>query len=971
MYPELTVPLLALLGIATVALVWPAVRFPVVRRLAFRQVARRRTEGLLVMAGASLGAAIIVGSLIVGDTLGFSVRQVAYQTLGNVDERIVSTDAATGAAVAVHLLPLSHSPDVDGVLTARVQQAAASTGSGTDVLAEPRVLAWDIDFATAHAFGAARGPSGLPGAPPRANEVVVNRLLADALQLDVGTRLTVYVSGQPESYRVARVIPNRGLGGTGFGATENRNLFLPPGTLAYVNSTTDATRWVTFVSNRGGVQSGDALTSKVTAEIRAALGSTAERTLVQTPKKDVLASAKKTGDSLGALFLMIGSFSIIAGALLLMNIFVMLGEERKSQLGMLRAAGLKRSHLVAAFSLEGAVYATAAAAAGIGAGVALGRGVAYVAARIFSSWSADGAGLTVTFDVTPRSIVNGAALGLVIALVTIVATSARISRFNIIAAIRDLPSVAARRSRRRTLLTASAAVLFALLSVPAVASSSSVGTFLLPSLAVTCLAALLVRFVGARRAYTAASLAVLVWTLLVNVLRPDVYDSPSMALYVVMGSLLAVSAVVLVSENQTVVLRPLRRLLARPTEGALSARLAMAYPVAKRFRTGATLIMYTLVFLVLVLISEIGGVLAHSVDSQVTSSSARYDVRLDFKPNSDVLSSLSSGPMTDQIQRVAPLTSARAQAVDPGHRTTQPIDALAVGVPAGSVASMQFDKRLEEMTTDAQVWHAVATSDDYVVLDAFFGATGGPPGQWYVPGDKFVLIDPLSGRRQTKTIAGVLRNSMIFYSPLAPASFPVVMNDSAVRSFFRDRAEVDSAFVRAAAGVTPAQLAAHLQGSYLAASLVATPVAATIRRMFDANVAFFHMMEGFLALGLLIGICGLGVVMVRAVRERRRTIGVLRALGFKARTVERSFLVESGFVAFEGVVLGGVLGVLTTWLMYQKSAMFEGLQTGFPVLWGTVTVLALITVVMSLLATAAPARRAARILPALATRVAE
>jgi putative ABC transport system permease protein len=971
MYPELTIPLLILLGIAAIVLAWQTLRLHVVRRLALRQVARRRTEGLLVMAGASLGAAIFVGSLVVGDTLAFSVRQVAYQTLGNIDERVVSTDSATGAAVAVHLLPLAKSPDVDGLLTARVQQAAVSTGTGTRSVAEPRVLAWDIDFVTGRAFGAANGPSGISGRAPRPGEVVVNRPLAEELRLRSGSRLTVFVSGEPQSYRVARVIPDRGLAGTGFGSTQNRNLFLPPGTLAYANSTSDATRWVTFVSNRGGVEAGDNLTAKVTTEIRAALGSTAERTMVQTPKKDVLASAKKTGDSLGALFLMIGSFSIIAGALLLMNIFVMLGEERKSQLGVLRASGLKRSHLVAAFSLEGSVYALAAAVMGIGVGVALGRGVAYVAARIFSTWSPDGSGLNVTFAVTPTSIINGAALGLVIALVTIAATSMRISRFNIIAAIRDLPSVAARRSRRRTLLAAGSAVLFTVASVPAVAASNPIGTFLFPALAVTSAGPLLARKVGARRAYTCVSVLVLVWTLLVNLVRPGVYDSPSMALYVVMGSLLAVSAVVLVSENQTVLLRPFHRLLARPTESALSARLALAYPVAKRFRTGATLIMYTLVFLVLVLISEIGGVLAHSVDSQVASSSARYDVRVDFKPTSSVLASLSSGPMADQISRVAPLTSARAQAVDPGHRTTQPIDALAVGVPAGSVAKMQFDKRLPGLTTDAQVWRALAERPDYVVLDAFFGATGGPPGQFYAPGDKFVLIDPLSGRRETKTIAGILRNSMIFYSQLTPAAFPVVMDDSAVRAFFRDRAEVDSAFVRARTGVTPAELAAHLQGTYLAASLVATPVAATIRRMFDANVAFFHMMEGFLALGLLIGICGLGVVMVRAVRERRRTIGVLRALGFKARTVQRSFLVESGFVALEGVVLGGVLGVLTTWLMYQKSAMFADLQTGFPVLWGTVTVLGLVTIVMSLLATAAPARRAARILPALATRVSE
>ncbi|HET6818671.1 MAG TPA: FtsX-like permease family protein [Mycobacteriales bacterium] len=972
MYPELTAPLAGILLVGLALLAWPALRWPVVRRLAVRQVARRRTEGLLVMAGASLGAAIIVGSLVVGDTLGFSVRQVAYRTLGNVDERVVSTDADAGGIVADRLLQLTRSPDVDGVLSARVQQVAATGGTGAGVIAEPRVLAWDMDFAAGRAFGAAAAPSGLVGPAPGPDQVVVNAPLADALALHAGSTVTVYVSGAPHQFRVVRVLPERGLAGTGFGAAQNRNLFLPPGTLVPAEGVNDGTRWITFVSNRGGVQSGDELTARVSRQIRAALGVVGSRTLVETPKHEVLQSAKKTGDSLGALFLMIGSFSIIAGALLLMNIFVMLGEERKSQLGMLRAAGLKRSHLVAAFSLEGAVYAIAAAVVGIGLGIALGRGVAYIAARIFGTWSADGSGLAVTFSVSRTSIVNGAALGLVIALVTIAATSVRISRFNIIAAIRDLPAAGAPRSSRRTLVASTTfGVFFAVLSVPAVASSNPIGTFLFPALSVLCAAPMLSRSIGRRWAYSALSVAVLAWTLLVNVVRPGVYDTPSMALYVVMGTLLALSAVLVVSENQTVLLRPVRRLLGRSTEGALSARLAVAYPIAKRFRTGATLVMYTLVFLVLVLITQIGGVLAHSVDYQVASSTSGYDVRLDFRPGAQMLASLRSGPLAAQITQVTGLTSASAQALDPGHRTTDPVETLAVGVPAGSVSRMQFQDRLAGLTTDAQVWRALARDPGYVVLDAFFGATGGPPGQWYAPGDKFVLVDPLSGRQETKTIVGILRNSTVFYSPVTPTAFPVVMNDAAVRAFFRGRALVDSALVRAAPGVAPAQLSARLQGSYLAASLVATPVAATIRRMFDGNVAFFRLMDGFLALGLLIGICGLGVVMVRAVRERRRTIGVLRALGFRAGTVQRSFLIESGFVAFEGVVLGGVLGVVTTWLMYQKSAMFADLQTGFPVLWGTVSVLALVTVVMSLLATAAPARRAAHILPALATRVSD
>ena len=161
------------------------------------------------------------------------------------------------------------------------------------------------------------------------------------------------------------------------------------------------------------------------------------------------------------------------------------------------------------------------------------------------------------------------------------------------------------------------------------------------------------------------------------------------------------------------------------------------------------------------------------------------------------------------------------------------------------------------------------------------------------------------------------------------------------------------------------------QKALLSASLVVTPIAANVRKLFAANTAFFQLMQGFLALGLLVGITGLGVVMVRAVRERRRTIGVLRALGFHSRTIARSFLIESGIVAFEGIVLGSILGVVTTWLMYQKSAAFDGIRAGFPIVWGMIALMAGATFVASLLATAGPARRAARIKPAVAVRVAE
>jgi putative ABC transport system permease protein len=52
--------------------------------------------------------------------------------------------------------------------------------------------------------------------------------------------------------------------------------------------------------------------------------------------------------------------------------------------------------------------------------------------------------------------------------------------------------------------------------------------------------------------------------------------------------------------------------------------------------------------------------------------------------------------------------------------------------------------------------------------------------------------------------------------------------------------------------------------------------------------------------GLETGLC---FVVVRAVRERRRSIGVRRTLGFQARWVKAACVGESSLVA-EGITLG-------------------------------------------------------------------
>ena len=343
------------------------------------------------------------------------------------------------------------------------------------------------------------------------------------------------------------------------------------------------------MSNSGGVESGNHLSSLVASRIRFALGPYATKgTAVETSKQTVLAQAKQSGDSIGSGFLMIGSFAIIAGILLLVNIFVMLSEERKPELGMLRAVGMRRGRLVRSFYLEGAVYALAASLLGIVAGIGVGRAVAVIAERIYSGYDVAGSSLHVVFHVTPISLINGFAMGALIALATVALTSLRISRINIIAAIRDLPPQEGRRMKRRWVIASAVlAAMFGALSLVAIAGSNGVGTYLFPALALICLWPTLLRVAPKRLVYSGTALAVIAWTLVANTVRPHVLDSGGGGPFVFIGVLLTFAAVLLLSQNQEIVTAPLRPLIDRASQVGLSTRLAVAYPLGRRFRTGA------------------------------------------------------------------------------------------------------------------------------------------------------------------------------------------------------------------------------------------------------------------------------------------------------------------------------------------------------------------------------------------------
>ena len=974
--PAEVVWLTLLLGcLATAA--WLAVARPVLRRLALRQVVRRPGEAIIVVLGSLLGTALIVASLAVGDSLDRSVRQTAYDVLGPIDETVRATSAIVADEAVTRLRDLHTRADVDGVLVVKQDLAAAARGTGAARLAEPRVIVTELDFSRAATFGGP-GASGLQAADPGAHGVVVNSTLADALALRPGDRVTFYLYSRPRVLTVTEVVPATGLAGSGLGAAVNRAAFVAPGvlTLAALAAGQEPSTAV-LVSNTGGVEDGVVHTRSVTRAIRSALGDVATRgALVSAPKREVLDSAARTGQQLGSLFLFIASFAIIAGVLLLVNVFVMLADERKGQLGMLRAMGLRRRRLTAEFALEGSVYAAVATVLGTGLGLLVARVVVVVAVRILNAFERGDNKLDIVFQVQGASLVEAASAGFVISFLAVVLTSVRIARANIIAAIRDLPADTSARPRRRLVLaSAVATTLLAAASVPALSTSQGATTYLLPALTALAAVPWLRRLMPLRVVMTGVATTILCWGLVAHLVRPHMYDEASTATYVVLGTMLSFAAVVLLSLHQRRVLAPLRPLIDRPGQRGLAARLATTYPTARAFRTGATLAMYCIVVLVIVLLAQISAMIRAGESTAVADASGGWTLRADFNPGTvpgDLYQQLrqhSSGAVVESL----PLVTAVAQGADPWHRTDAPMPVLAVGFQAAMVDSAPtLDSRLPRLASDADAWRLALRDPSYVLVDSFYGQNGGPPGELITPGDRIRLTDPRTGTRELYVVAGVIKDGTAFYGVSAgELRYPVLMSSFGVISGFGVDARQSSALLRTSPGTDPAATVRRLQSRFLADGLVVTDIGDAVRRTYAANTQMFRLMQGYLAIGLLVAITGLGVVMVRSVRERRRTIGVLRALGVQARTVRRAFLGESLFIAMEGVVVGTVLGVLTTWLLYRNSPAFATMHAAFPVAWAEITTTVGMAFGASLLATLVPAHRAAAVRPALAVRTAE
>ncbi len=134
----------------------------------------------------------------------------------------------------------------------------------------------------------------------------------------------------------------------------------------------------------------------------------------------------------------------------------------------------------------------------------------------------------------------------------------------------------------------------------------------------------------------------------------------------------------------------------------------------------------------------------------------------------------------------------------------------------------------------------------------------------------------------------------------------------------------------------------------------------------DAVLATFDKLLGALTLGVAgiaaisLAVAGILVmnVMLVAVTQRTGEIGLLKALGARARTIRLAFLAEAAMLSTVGAIVGYLLGQLGAFALRQAFPVFPAYPPDWAVIAGLSTAL-----VTGLLFGVMPARRAARLDP--------
>lgn len=918
-------------------------RRPLLGRLAWREAVRRPGHSALLVAGMMFGTAAILGMQGIGDSLQNSIVNHITTAWGRTDITVSRRGEPFSASVAT---ALAADPRV-AAGAAGVQGGFMLIGSVADL--DRQLSTSPVQISSYEPGGGALGTFELrdghttDGSSLTGDQTILSSLLAGTLEAQQGDRIQVSVIVGSQSRQLSFHVAGIAKPGVVIGLGQQPVMFTPLAEVqdAFGGGSINIVRISAKGDGQQELDHAHALAPAASAVVAASPASASLE--VREVKAQDLATASKQFVPTRAVFIALSFFVVLAATALVVNLSLALAEERRPRLAVLRALGLTRTGLVAVAAIEGAIYSLAAALVGLVPGAAY---TYFIASRPTPSGvggateTASGTGVRF-FTVLPESIALSICLGALITLTTIVIVSIRTSRMAISSAVRDLPEPppTKRRSWLRLAWPLILAVGGVIAWLPGDASLRAAGGAAL----IVAVSMLTSGRLSERVRATLTGAALVAWEVVAVLTAPieTFVQGGAIVLGTVATGIAVFGAALVISANLRLAELGIKivsaRLVAtlRPPLAFLTRR-----PVRSGLATGSfALILASLAFY---------AVLIPSLSGNPRTIANGYDIRAralgvqTFTVPDSLQSQVSSTVPITTLSYVGPVNVEIAGSSPAGWQTEfdemyQLSDQQLTNPP------LVLSTRDPRYASDAAAWRAIRDDPSLVVTSS------GSLGHVSFAGN---------GGAVRLQVIGVLGGLILHDQGQGTGSYV-----GSLKTFARLSGS-GTLLIKTANGVNVPAFARALRIATFNQGVDIVTQSELVSIDNQWTDWFSGIFTTLLKTAVVVGVLSFGILALRAAIDRRRTIGVLRALGYLPAQVLGGLLTEALVTTTVGVAAGIGIGFAIAWAYVTASGIAQP-QVDF----GQVLVPALLIYAAVLLVTIGPAIQASRMRPSEALRI--
>ena len=985
----------------------------IIASMSLRNIFRQPTNTFLVILGSLMGTALITGSFAMTDSFNKFIYAQIEGEYGEIDEVLYKAEgSARQGGTYFSLGEVSHWLEVlrrenlvDGILPvirieAQVKSLKENSQKAGLLQNYLKVSATGVDWSAIPSFGLSSVAVPEPEETEGVAGVYISKDLASMLKVEPGDTLSFSTNILQQlafwtripTVRIAGILPEDSFlnyKGMGHGGV-NGSVVMPESQLRrLINLSGEYETNAIWISNRGDFVTGVRRIEAVAASFIAVDLPPAFK--LDTTKKELVEVADE--GNFGLIFLGLSAFAILAGILLISNTFKMLSEERQVELATMRALGYKRSRVTLVMVFEGFFYSVLSAVIGVVVGMLITSFILGQFAGFIHNVASvlpfelpipmTQENITFGFYIKPISIFYSFILGISIPLVVIFYTSFRNAKMNIVDSIRGLPPAWDQTSRKRF------QVLWVVMAVVCVLVSAqgwrirnelvfSIGIFGASFFLPLCLPVKDKRWPVTLACFWVIGLSMLY--------RPSyaLHELPNPWVILVKGVAILFSCLLLVIFNLKVFESLLKSVFSHSRLSKGVTKIAIAFPSKNRTRTGLTISMYTLVVFIVTLIS----IIPYSEEKVIRKSRDSFFIGNDlliFRSPFGGNTGQSAPSLTEilatrpELSSVSVLRSVRVQKVV----TEEASSSLTFSLYA-------FNKGFS--VSDAVSWTVIPSLKDEIVspgdLIAYLIAHPGTGVQsgfgYFEPGEEASLVGS-TGSISRGGFADMQQMMTARKTAASTDQFPIrvigTLNEnpiSMVQGVLSYEKHVPDSFLKGAQTTTFASVKGATAGEKSAAvkslsdellssgylPLYADDIIKVISAMIEGIIG---ILRSFLYFGMVVGIAGIAILMFRALYERKRIIGMLKAIGYTKTHIFQSFFIETSFIVLIGIVLGVVAGILTS-QQFLSVLNFAELEIPLSIPWGLLFTVCGVFYAVSLAVTFFPSYMAARIPPAEALR---